>query len=49
MVLDPLVTQEVEVSFRGVVDALIHDSSSERVAISVLVVVRREKSRKNFD
>ena len=42
--LNTLVTQEVEISFRGMVDALVHDSPSQRVAVSVLVIVRREKS-----
>ena len=42
--LDPLVTQQVEVSLGGMVDALVHHGPSQGVTVPVLVVVRGEES-----
>ena len=42
--LDPLVTQQVEVSLGGMVDALVHHGAGQGVTVPVLVVVRGEES-----
>ena len=41
--LDPLVTHKVEVSFCGVVDALVHHGACEGVAVPVLVGISWEE------
>ena len=41
--LDTLVTEQVEVSLRGVVDALVHHSPGQSIAVPVFVVVGWEE------
>ena len=38
--LDPLVRHQVEISFSGMVDALVNDGSSQDVAVPVLILIR---------
>ena len=45
--LDTLVTEQVEVSFRGMVDSLVNNGSSQCIAILVLVGVCREESKES--
>ena len=44
--LDPLVTQQIEVSLGGMVDPMVNHSPSQSVAVLVLVVISWEKPRK---
>ena len=44
--LDTLVTEQVEVSLRGVVDALVHHSPGQSIAVLVFVIVCWEEPEK---